>query len=113
MVAMTTVLTEYADNGNSRKYALASHTAVKPQLVIQKRKDASGSGSVAEVSFKVVSTTEDVNGVVLDQKIVFEAIHRSPIDGTAADVTAALAIFRDIVAGDEFANTVSTLEWLS
>jgi hypothetical protein len=44
---------------------------------------------------------------------MFQAVIRRPKDGIAADVTAALAIFRDIIAGDEFGNTVSTQEYLS
>lgn len=113
MAAMTTVLTEFSDSGNSRTYTTANHTTAKPCLVIQKRKVPSGSQTVQEVSFSVVHATEDTNGAILPSKVVFEAIHRSPIDGDAADVTAAKAIFLDIVAGDEFANTVTTQEWLS
>lgn len=112
MASQTTVLTEFSDNGNSRTYTTATHTTAKPRLVIQKRKVPSGSQVVQEVGVAVVHATEDANGLVLPSKVVFEATHRSPIDGLAADVTAALAIFRDIVAGDEFANSVSTQEWL-
>lgn len=112
MAAMTTVLTEFADSGNSRTYTTSTHTTAKPRLVIQKRKVPSGKQTVQEVSVQVVHATEDASSVILPSKVVFEANHRSPIDGAAADVTAALAIFRDIIAGDEYANAVSTQEWL-
>jgi hypothetical protein len=112
MAAMTTALTEFADNGNSRTYTYTGHTASEPRLVIQRRKVATGSTSVIEDTVSVVSSTEDANGDLLTSKISFEAKLRHPVDGIAADVTAALAIFRDIIAGDEFTNTVSTQEWL-
>lgn len=112
MAAMTTALTEFSDNGDSRTYTQAGHTVGKPQLVIQKRKVASGNQTVAETSVSVVNATEDVDGVVLSSKVVFQAVVRTPISGIAADVTAALATFRDVVAGDEFANAVTTQEYL-
>lgn len=112
MAAMTTALTEFADNGNSRTYAQVGHTALKPQLVIQKRKVPSGNGVVAETTVDVISATVDASGITLPQKVVFSASVRYPITGTAADTTAMLAVFRDIVAGDEFANAVDTQEFL-
>ena len=60
-----------------------------------------------------MSSTEDSAGEILSNKVLFEAKLRRPADGLAADVTAALAIFRDVIAGDEYTNTVSTQEWLS
>lgn len=113
MAAMSTALTEFSDNGNSRKYTVSGHTVSKPKLVIQKRKEAIGGQTVAEVSFQVVYATEDADGNVLPSKALFEAVHRFPISGQTADRDAALAVFRDIVAGDEYANSVGTLEWLS
>jgi len=113
MAAMTTALTEFADNGNSRTYTYTGHTAAEPRLVIQKRKVASGSTSVIEDTVSVISSTEDASGELLASRVLFEAKVRRPVDGIAADVTAALAIFRDVIAGDEFTNTVSTQEWLS
>ena len=112
MAAMTTALTEFADNGNSRTYTYTGHTASEPRLVIQRRKVATGSTSVIEDTVSVISSTEDAAGDLLSSKVLFEAKIRRPVDGIAGDVTAALAVFRDVVAGDEFTNTVSTQEWL-
>lgn len=112
MAAMTTALTEFSDNGNSRTYTYTGHTAVEPRLVLQKRKVATGSTSVLEDIVSVVSSTEDSAGELLQSKVLFEMKVRRPANGIAADVTAALAIIRDIIAGDEFTNTVSTQEWL-
>ena len=112
MAAMTTALTEFSDNGTSRTYTYTGHTAVEPRLVLQKRKVATGSTSVLEDIVSVVSSTEDSAGELLQSKVLFEVKVRRPANGIAADVTAALAIIRDIIAGDEFTNTVSTQEWL-
>lgn len=112
MALMTTVLTEFSDNGNSRTYTQAGHTAVEPQLVLQKRKVPSGNQSTIEDTITVLSSTEDASGALLDSRVSFTATVRRPKDGIAADVTAMLAVFRDIIAGDEFTNTVNTQEWL-
>lgn len=115
MAGMTTVLTEFADNGNSRTFTIpaSGHTAVKPRLVIQRRKVPLTASSNAEMTVAVIFATEDVDGNVLSAKTAFEASVRYPSLGDAADITAALAVFRDIVAGDEFGNAVTTQNWLS
>lgn len=112
MAAMITALTEFSDKDNSRTYTYTGHTASEPKLVIQKRKLAVGNQEVLEDTVSVISSTEDALGNILESKVVFTATIRRPKSGIAADVTAALAIFRDIVAGDEFGNTVSTQEYL-
>lgn len=112
MAAMSTALTEFRDLGDSRTYTYTGHTASEPKLVVQRRVVASGAQSVNESLVQVVSSTEDSEGTILASRVMFEARCRYPINGLTADVTAALAIFRDIIAGDEFTNTVSTQEWL-
>lgn len=113
MAAMTTVLTEFSQNGNSRTCTTSTHTALKPRLVIEKRRVPEGNQTMVEYVAKVIHATEDADGLVLTQKVAFEASVRYPLAGQSADITAALAIFRDIVAGDEFGNSVDTQEWLS
>jgi hypothetical protein len=113
MAAMSTALTEFADNGNSRTYTTSGHTASLPKLVIQKRRVPEGSATVAESTVSVIHATQDEAGDVLSQKVTMSVSVRYPIDGNSNDVDAVLVILRDIVAGDEFANTVDTQEWLS
>lgn len=113
MAAMTTVLTEFSDNGNSRTYSLSGHTFSKPKLVIQKRKVPSSETGVAEDSVKVVYGTEDSNGDLISSKIAMEVIIRRPANGISTDVDAALVVLRDIVAGDEFATMIDTQDYLS
>lgn len=113
MAAMTTALTEFSQNGNSRTSTLVGHTAIKPKLVIEKRRIPEGNQSMLEYSFKIVLATVDSASEVLSQKVSFETIVRYPVLGATADRDAALAFIRDIVAGDEFANSVATQEWLT
>jgi hypothetical protein len=113
MAAMTTALTEFSNNGNSRTSTLSGHTASLPKLLIEKRRVPGGNQSILEYSFKVVESTTDSADVILTSKVSFEAVVRYPINGTASDVTDALAIFRDVIAGDEFGNSVTTQEWLT
>lgn len=113
MAAMTTALTEFSDNGDSRTYTQAAHTVQQPMLVLQKRKVPTGNQTMAETLVNVVNATTDVENAVLSQKILFGATVRYPIAGDAADVATALATFRDIVNGDEFGNAVTTQEYIS
>lgn len=112
MPAMATVLTEFSDAGNSRTSTLAGHTALKPRIVIQKRKVAVDDASSPEDHISVVYGTVDAAGAILPGKIAFEVSLRRPVLGLAADVTAALAVFRDIVASDEFTAVTTTQNWL-
>lgn len=111
MAGMTTSLTEFATNGNSRTSFYTGHTAVEPRLVIETRKTPTGGSSVLEDVFKTLSSTEDANGEILDSKVLIETKVRRPANGIAADVTAALAVHRDIIASDEFTSKVSTQQW--
>lgn len=112
MAVMTTVLTKFADNGDSRTSTTSTHTAIKPRIVIEKRRVPAGKQTTLATSVKVVHATVNAEGIVLTEKVAFEASCQYPILGQAADVSAALAIFRDIVASDEFANQVNTQEFL-
>jgi hypothetical protein len=80
--------------------------------VIEKRRVPEGNQTMIEYSFKLVRATVDADGAVLSNKVTMESIVRYPVLGASADVTAALATFADIVSGDEFANSISTQEWL-
>lgn len=113
MAAMSTALTEFSDSGNSRTYTTSGHTFGKPKLVLQRRRVPVGSQVVAEDTISVVHATEDADGNILPQKVSLTVTLRRPINGLSTDVDAALVIFRDIIAGDEFGNTVDTSEYLS
>lgn len=114
MAAMTTALTEFSNNGDSLTYRLGSHSTTKPRLVISKRRAAVGNQTVSRYTADIVYGTEDVDGNVLPNKVVFSAVVSVPVlmDSAGTDLTDALAIFRDIVAGDEFANSVAKLDHL-
>lgn len=107
MAVMTTILEEISSNGDSRTYMAPAHTVQKPVLVLQKRKVASGNQVMAEDTVSVLQATVDAAGDALPQKILFSATYRRPITGAAADVTAGLALFREIIASDEFTDIVN------
>lgn len=112
MAGMSTALTEFSTTGNSKTSTYTGHTALKPKLVIEKRRVPVGDQQVLEYSAKVVAATVDSENAVLPQKISFEVVVRYPALGASADVTAALAIIRDIVQSDDFTNSVNTQGWL-
>jgi hypothetical protein len=112
MAAMSTALTVFSDKENSRTYTLSDHTAVKPHIVIQTRKLGSGTDGVAESNIQVTYATTDANGLVITPKDSMSVKVRTALQGSSADVTAMLAVFRDIIAGDEFGNAVTTQEYL-
>lgn len=112
MAAMSTALTEFSDNGNSRTYVQSGHTALEPKLVIQKRKIPQGSQVMIEDTISVVNSTSDVDSVVLPQRASVVITVRRPSNGASADTDAAVATARDIIAGDEFTAMVSTQNFL-
>jgi hypothetical protein len=112
MAAMSTVITVFADQGNARTYTVAGHTVQKPRLINQRRKVAVGNQLQQEMSSSVVYATTDASTAVIPERISFNAVVRYPITGLAGDVTAALAVFRDMVASDEFTAMVTSQNFL-
>lgn len=112
MSAMSTVLTEFSNKENGRTSTLAGHTALLPKLVIEKHRLAEGNQIMNEYSAKVVETTVDAESLPIPQKVSFEVVVRYPVNGQSSTITAALATFRDIIAGDEFGNSVTTTNFL-
>lgn len=105
MAAMSTVLELQARQGHSSTYLVpATHTAVKPNVVLQRRKVPTASQRVLEDTIVVSDATEDANGVILDSRVSLTVVMRRDKNSISADRAAALTRFRDIVAGDEFAN---------
>lgn len=107
MVAMTTTLERYSSNGNAVTYALSGTTFQKPRLLIQKRKPSSPNGVIQQDSFTVIYGTEDSATDPIPERISFEVTVRRPITGSTTDVDAALAVVRDVIAGDEFGELVT------
>jgi hypothetical protein len=113
MASFTTALEEFTTNGDSRtSIQTATHTASKPKLVIQKRKVPNSSTGMLESTLSVVHATEDADGAVLSPKVLFQSVVRYPMNGTYSDVTAALAVFRDLVASDEFTEMCEKQTWM-
>lgn len=108
MAAMSTTLTEFSDKENSRTYILSGHSVLTPRLVIQKRRTTTSPEGSPESNVQVVYGTEDSSGNPLQSKVVFAASVRYPANGQSDDIAAALVVFRDVVASDEFAAMVNS-----
>lgn len=115
MAAMTTTLTEFSDKENSRTYVVdgAGHTVSKPRYVLQRRRVPGAGQEIIEDEISVLYGTEDSNGDLLPANVLLSAKVRRPKSGIASDLTAALAVFRDIVAGDEFTAVTTGSLYLS
>lgn len=112
MAAMSTSVTGYGETANSRTYTYTGHTLSDPRMIIQKRKVATGFEGTYENSITVVTGVNDSTGAINSKRAGFEIRQYGPVDGLAADVTAALAIIRDIVASDEFTTVTTTQAWV-
>jgi len=112
MAAMSTSVTQFSDENNRRTWSISGHTISAPRLLIQKRKVPATPSAASENSLQVVYGTKDAANIPLQSKVVFEVTVRYPADGASADVTAALAVFRDVVASDEFTATVTSQNYV-
>lgn len=112
MATISTTLTEYSDNGNTRIYSAPGHTSTQPYLVIQKRNVPASPAGSTELSIRVMKGTNDAQGIPLQARESAEIIVKSPQNGTASDGTAVLTLIREIVASDEFTAAVGTLNWI-
>lgn len=113
MAAMTTALTEFNDSLNSRSYFYTGHTALRPKLVLQKRRTPVGDQGVLEDTITILEATEDADGNLLPSKVSASVIFRRPQQGQAAEIANVKAILRDIVAGDEFNDVVDQQAYLT
>jgi len=112
MASFLTTIAEFSDSENRRTYEILGHTVSAPKLLIQKRKVPSNSAAIGESELMVIFGTTDVDGNVLSSKVSFSAKVRYPANGQSADVTAALADFRDFVASDQFTNMVNSQSYV-
>lgn len=107
MAAMTTVLTRTVSNtANAVVYTYTGNTFSKPRKFIQKSKP-SVNGASAEDRITVISGTVDPAGNILAPVVSFEVAVRRPPNGASADLTAALAAFRDCIASTNFDDVVN------
>lgn len=108
MAAMSTALTVFSTIGNTRTYTYTGHTVADPHIVVQRRKVPPSSTGIAEDTVTVISATQDADGVTLDSKDSIEIKVRRPVNGVASDMTALLAVARDIMASDEMTAVTTT-----
>lgn len=108
MATIATGLTEFSDKENNRTWMVTGHTVSKPRLITQKRKLALNLAASQQSTISVVYGTVDAVGTPIAGRVVFEVNVRAPVNAASADVAAALVVFRDVVASDEFTATVTS-----
>jgi hypothetical protein len=112
MAGMTTTLTVFSNTANSRTYTAPAHTVTKPQIVVQRRRVPQNSVGLAHNELNVSFGAVDSDGEPLDRKWFFGATVRGPANGDVTDQNSALALFREMVASDEFAAMISTQNYI-
>lgn len=112
MAGMATTLTTFSEQGNKRTSAVTGNTVSLPKLVLQSRSVPTAPNGVGEHSARVLYGAKDANDSVLPGRISFQIIGRIPVGAAATEVDAAIALARDIVQSDDWANSVKTLEYL-
>lgn len=112
MASIATSMVEFSDKENNRTWMVTGHTVAKPRLVTQKRKIALTATASQQSLISVVYGTVDAVGTPLSGRVVFDVNVRAPVNAAPADVAAALVVFRDLVASDEFTATVSSQGYL-
>jgi hypothetical protein len=68
--------------------------------------------NIAQTEVNVSFGCVDADGAPMTQKHFIGATSRSPVGGDATNQAAALALFREIVASDEFAAAITTQNYL-
>lgn len=109
MATFQTALTTFSDTENKRTYIAAStHTTIKPRLLIQSRKLATGNEKFNTMTYRFVYGTVNSGSLIIPDRYSVELVHRFPIDGATADRDALLAHVKDIVSCDEYAASYAT-----
>lgn len=109
MAAMSTALTFFSRLGDKVTYILSGHTNQTPKVVVCTRKVPVGKQTTGGYTMTVSYGVDDSDGNMLPDKASFQVVHSWPQKAAATtERDAALAVFRDIIASDEFTSAVST-----
>lgn len=103
MAAMSTALTQRSDAADTREWQLPTHTLAVPFLVRQRRTTAKTLTGRATDGLSFLRGGADTAGVALASPLTatINLIRQANVSST--DSAAALAIFREVVASDNFA----------
>jgi len=117
MAAMTTVLTEFSDNGDSRTSTLVDHAFLVPHIVVEKRRVPVGNQVIAEKSTTIIKGMLDADGASIPQKTSMGITVKVPMNADPSTLSATLAaellVLKDIVNGDEFSSSLLSQNWLT
>lgn len=112
MSAMSTTLSQRSDAANAREWTAPTHTLSVPFIIKQKRTAPPGSTGRATDLVTVIRGGNDVGGlpVVMPVQIRIEVTRQANM--ASADVAAAIALAREIVASTNFDALVSGQSYL-
>ena len=113
MAAQTTALTFHRSNGEKLTSTTSGHTVSSVKLVLEEARTPQGNQTISEYKLSVIHSAVDADGVDLGSKCVAGAFVKFPLGTTEAVIVSVETILRDIVAGDEFANSIRTGNWNS
>lgn len=112
MPSMTSPLVTFSDNGNSRTFTTTGHTLKKPKVLKQSRVVPQGASVIATNQFAGTFGTEDDDGIALKERDSFNLTVRTAINGQTTDATALVALLKDLVNSDEFADALETQNFI-
>lgn len=102
MADMVTALTGYSNVGTTITYETAGHSLSDAKLVVQKRGQQGSGQTLFKGEVAVVAGAEDSAGDQMPNNLRLTAASSIPVGVIAADIDAAIVIFRDYVASDDF-----------
>lgn len=113
MAAMSANLTVFSDSQDRRVYRLDDHAVGNTRLLIQTRRVPTGAQVMVEDTFSIVHQPADDEALGALPNVNFTVTLRRHHASDPTTVAAALTLLRDMVASDEFGNTVDTQDYLT
>lgn len=102
MANMTTSLTQRSDAENQREWAAPTHTLASPFTIRQRRTVAKQVTQRATDSISVLRGGLDTSGLALQTPLTAMVTLTRQANMASTDSAAALALFREIIASDNF-----------
>lgn len=102
MADMTAALSFYSNVGTTITYTSAGHDLSDAKFMVQKRGQQGSGQTLYKGEVAVVQGAEDSAGDQLPNNLRLTAASSIPIGTIVADIDAAIVLFRDYVASDDF-----------
>lgn len=112
MANMTTSLVQRSDAADAREWQAPTHTLTVPFMVRQKRTSPKTLTGRASDSLSVLRGGVDNTGVALSTPLTLQLNVSRQANMAAADIAAAVALFREVVASANFDALISGQSYL-